>query len=183
MESYPLMLLATLVYISVLLVVGETPLAVARRNEPFWSNPFSRFTRNNNKISQDPSAAEFRQPEFQSNNEEWDRFSEPFPADPPHRSRWAGNRKKSPPLPSRNEGQPGSIADLVDDLFPGFKYTTTRLPPKTKKAKYPAKEIHVEIDDVKDLSNIFNYEGYDDIVLSITQQDSPPPGSLIFKFN
>lgn len=177
MESYPLMLLATLVYISVLLVVGETPLAVARRNEPFWSNPFSRFTRNN-KNSQDPSAAEFRQPEFQSNNEEWDRFSEPFPADPPPRSRW-GNRKKSPPPPSRNEGQPTSIADLVDGLFPGFKYTTTR-PPKTKKSKYPAKEIHVEIDDVKDLSNILNYDGYDDIVLSITQQDSPSPGSLIF---
>ena len=181
MKSYPLMLLAMLVYCW--LISSDTTLADARRDEPFWSNPFSRFT----SSTKNRDVAPFRHPEFHQPNEEWERYSDPFKPDPsPPRSRW-NNRRKSQPKPtptkhrqpSRNQEQTGSIADLVDDLFPGFKFTTTQTPPPSlpKQSKLPANEIHVEIDDVKDLSNILNYDGYDDIVLSITQQDAlPPPG-------
>ncbi|KAI9565915.1 hypothetical protein GHT06_009713 [Daphnia sinensis] len=162
MESYPLIFLSMLVYCS--LILNHQVISVsARRNDKLWSKPFDLFS----------SASKFRKPEIEPKKDftlmafhpdDLKNIEQPIRP----QQYWDDRSSES------NRFQPPKF---FDKPFPGIKFTTPRPSPPTKKInnKSPdaSNEIHVQIDDVADLTDILgNSQHYEDIVLSIDQSDS-----------
>lgn len=147
MEPYSLMFLLMLVYCSFIFIDP-----VLSRRDSLFKNPFWSSSRKD--------SVPLHQSEFQMVRE-WNRYPVPTPP----RSRWNSRKvlqPRHPPLKINPTREPYPMADIVSELFPGLSFT--QQPQIPKENKQPVNEIHLEIDDVRDLNNIL---GYDDIVLSI----------------
>ncbi|XP_059351640.1 uncharacterized protein LOC130691650 isoform X2 [Daphnia carinata] len=161
MESYSLIFLSMLVYCS--LILNHQVISVsARRNDKLWSKPFDLFS----------SATKFRKPEIEPKKDFALMAFHPDDLkniEQPVRPQQYWEDRSSEP----NRFQPPKF---FDKPFLGVKLTTPRTNPSTKKInKSPdtSNEIHVQIDDVADLTNILgNSQHYENIVLSIDQSDS-----------
>lgn len=151
MKPYSLMFLLILVYCS-LIWIDQT----SARREKLFKNPF---------WSSRKDSLPLHQPEIQLVRE-WNRY----PEIPPSRTRWNSRHVLPPrhPAPKKHPSrEPYPMADIVSELFPGLSFT--RQPPIHKEKEQHFNEIHFEIGNVDDLTNIL---GYDDIVLSINDQKS-----------
>lgn len=186
MKSYSLIFRLVLVFYSAIHI--DTVTAVKRRGELFKFN-LLRFNRKDSEP--------FDQPEFDISNEEWERHSldlHPESSQAPTRWTLFGNSKRLPPryppprlppsqlppprlpfpmpkLPKESEKQTyPSFSEVVDEIFPGLSHTDR---PAASKTKENVNEIHVQVNDVADLTNIL---GYDDIVFSVKNSE---PGKQI----
>ncbi|EFX79917.1 hypothetical protein DAPPUDRAFT_319130 [Daphnia pulex] len=162
MESYPLMLLPILVYCSLVVLNYETISVSGRRDDAkFWSNPFDKLV----------SASKFRKADAKP-KKDFD-FMMAFHPDDLHRA-------ELPIKPQLRWDDRSSTASryMPIKLFDNpVKITTQRpKPPPTKKKTFKknseaANEIHVQIDDVADLTDILgNSQHYQDIVFAIDEQ-------------
>lgn len=178
MESISLTFLPTLLFCFVSVAV-VTASGMDLRDEPIIRTSSVRLNDKGRHLPiqsdfNNPNERIFRRPEVSNKR--------PFSGN--SKSRWNSNRnpdpsfRNSPPRKSPNSKSKPSTANfdqVVEDLFPGL-FTTTRRPPiSTKKAKQPVNEIHVQINDVADLSNLL---GYDDIVFEIDPPLRSPPSEL-----
>ncbi|KZS03576.1 Uncharacterized protein APZ42_033780 [Daphnia magna] len=162
MESYSLIFLSMLVYC--LLILNHQAISVSgRRNDKLWSKPFDLFS----------SASKFRKPENEPKQDfalmafhpdDLKNIEQPIRPQQYWDDRSSESNRFKPPK-------------FFDKPFPGVKFTTPRPNPATKKMNNnspdASNEIHVQIDDVADLTDILgNSQHYEDIVLSIDQSNS-----------
>ncbi len=170
------MLLPMLVYCSLVVLNYETISVSGRRDDKFWSNPFDKLV----------SASKFRKADAKP-KKDFD-FVMAFHPDDLHRAeipikphlRWDDR--------SSTDSRHAPIK-LVDNPPVPVKITTQRpKPPTTRKTTFKTakavNEIHVQIDDVADLTDILgNSQHYQDIVFAINEQPDVKLGkSLIWFF-
>lgn len=164
MESYPLMFLSILV--SCLLVLNHQIVSVSgRRNDKLWSKPFDLLV----------GAPKFRKSEIDPRRDlalmafhpdDLTNIQQPIRSQHYWEDRSSSSNKLQPPI-------------FMEKPFAEVKFTAPRRnpPPRNVHHKSPdaSNEIHVQIEDVADLTNILgNSQHYEDIVLSIDQSGSKP---------
>ncbi|XP_046445695.1 uncharacterized protein LOC124195372 isoform X2 [Daphnia pulex] len=162
MESYSLMLLPMLVYCSLVVLNYETISVSGRRDDAkFWSNPFDKLV----------SASKFRKADAKP-KKDFD-FMMAFHPDDLHRA----ELPIKPQLRWDDRSSTASRHTPIRLFDNPVKITTQRpKPPPTKKKMFKknpeaANEIHVQIDDVADLTDILgNSQHYQDIVFAIDEQ-------------
>jgi hypothetical protein len=156
------MLLPILVYCSLVVLNYETISVSGRRDDPkFWSNPFDKLV----------SASKFRKVDAKPKKEF--NFMMAFHPDDLHRA-----ELPIPPQLRWDDRSSTASRHTPIKLFDNpVKITTQRpKPPPTKKKTFKknpeaANEIHVQIDDVADLTDILgNSQHYQDIVFAIDEQ-------------
>ena len=162
MESYPLMLLSMLVLCSLILNHETISVCGRRDDSKLWSNPFDRLVSGRSK--------------FRKSDAKPKKDFELMVAFHPDDLKHVGHPITTQ-LRWEDRSSTFSRHKPIKYVDPPLKLTTARpkLPAATKKTTFKApeavNEIHVQIDDVADLTDILgNSQHYQDIVFSIDQQ-------------
>ena len=174
MESYSLMLLSILVICS--LILNQETISVCGRRDDgkLWSNPFDRLVSGRSK--------------FRKSDAKPKKDFEFMVAFHPDDLQHVGSPIK-PKLRWEDRSSTFSGHKPIKYIDPSIKLTTARPKPpvttkkRTFKPPEAVNEIHVQIDDMADLTDILgNSQHYHDIVFSIDQQPDTKLGKSPMTF-